>query len=90
MLKINLSRQAERLLRNLPVKTGKQIAKKLVALQTHPYLPTSKSLRGYPNWYRAKSGEYRIIYQVEQDTLIVLLIGKRNDDEIYKLLGRLI
>jgi mRNA interferase RelE/StbE len=90
MLKINLSRQAERLLRNLPVKTGKPIAKKLVALQTHPYPPTSKSLRGYPDWYRAKSGEYRIIYQVEQDTLIVLLIGKRNDDEIYKLLGRLI
>ena len=49
MLKINLSRQAEKLLRTLPMKTAKQIAKKLVALQTDPYPPTNQSLRGYPN-----------------------------------------
>jgi mRNA interferase RelE/StbE len=38
---------------------------------------------------RTDSGEYRIIYRVEEDELHVALIGKRNDDEVYRLLRRM-
>jgi len=34
-------------------------------------------------------GEYRIIYYVDGEVLRVPLIGKRNDDEVYKRLQRL-
>jgi mRNA interferase RelE/StbE len=44
-------------------------------------------LKGY-SYYRADVGEYRIVYQVEEQTLEILLIEKRNDDEIYKQLKR--
>ena len=37
---------------------------------------------------RADVGEYRIIYTVENDTLNVFVIGKRNDAEVYKKLKR--
>jgi mRNA interferase RelE/StbE len=37
-----------------------------------------------------KSGEYRIVYYFEKDTIFVALIGKRNDDDIYKQLQRLL
>ena len=42
-----------------------------------------------PKGYRrADIGEYRIIYRVAGDTLEVLLIGKRNDDEVYHRFSR--
>jgi mRNA interferase RelE/StbE len=44
-------------------------------------------MRGYHYW-RVDIGEYRIIYEVEGNTLCIILIGKRNDDEVYKKLRR--
>ena len=37
-----------------------------------------------------RAGNYRIVYAVAADTLNVLLVGKRNDDEIYRQLGRMV
>ena len=37
---------------------------------------------------RLKSGEFRIVFVFEDDVVQVRLIGKRNDDEIYKALER--
>jgi mRNA interferase RelE/StbE len=37
---------------------------------------------------RLKSGEFRIVFAVEDDVVQIRLIGKRNDDEIYKALER--
>ena len=87
MLRINPSRQAQKFLRNLPPKQARQVANKLLALRQDPQPPDAKQLRGHP-YLRADVGEYRIIYRVEQDTLIVPLIGKRNDAEIYRRLRR--
>ena len=37
---------------------------------------------------RVDSGEYRIIYYFDADTVYVDLIGKRNGDEVYDKLRR--
>jgi len=49
----------------------------------------SLKLKGY-SYHRADVGEYRIIYSVQEQTLEILLIDKRNDDQIYKQLKRTI
>ena len=87
MLTINVSRQAEKYLLKIPVKHAKQIAKTIVQLQ-QDHQRQSIALKGYDPFYRAKSGEYRIIFFVDHKTLHITLIGKRNDDEIYKLIKR--
>ena len=87
---IDLSRQAERFLRELPVKQARQIAEKLQALAADPSALPSEQLRGYAPMRRLRAGEFRIIYAVEGETVQVRLIGKRNDDEIYKALGRIL
>jgi mRNA interferase RelE/StbE len=73
-------------LRGLTPKISNQIAKKVLALNLDPRPANSKSLKGYPGFYRVDSGEYRIIYRFvpEDDLVEIILVGKRNDDEVYK------
>ena len=87
MRKIDPSRQAEKFLRRVPPKHGRQLALKIRELATDPNPPDSKPLKGFPYW-RADSGEYRIIYHYDDTTLFLYAVGKRNDDEVYRQLGR--
>jgi mRNA interferase RelE/StbE len=85
---IDLSRQAERFLRDLPTKQARQIAEKLLALRIDPLSQSSEQLRGYAPMRRLRAGEFRIIFAVCDAVIQVRLIGKRNDDDIYKMLER--
>lgn len=87
MRRIDLSRQAEKFLRQLPPKHGRQLAVKIRQLAGDPEPQDSKLLRGFP-YRRADSGEYRIIYEHDAAELRVLVVGKRNDEEVYRLLRR--
>jgi hypothetical protein len=40
-------------------------------------------------FYRAKAGDYRIVFEIEGETLIIIMVDLRRDDEIYKALKRL-
>ena len=85
MLKLNITKQVVKFFRPLPAKQYRQIFNKILALMEDPEPPDSSPLIGYP-YRRADSGEYRIVYRVEEDCLKVALIGKRNDDEVYRQL----
>ena len=78
-------------LKGLQPKIAAQIAKKVLALNVDPLPNDSKQLIGYPGYYRVDTGEYRIIYSFnpEEDLVEIILVGKRNDDEVYKKLERL-
>lgn len=77
-------------LKGLQPKISAQIAKKVLALNVDPLPADSKQLKGYPGYYRVDSGEYRIVYRfhVNKDLVEVILVGKRNDDDVYKKLER--
>ena len=87
MLRIEYSRQAEKILRRLPPKQGRQVATKIIALSRDPRSPDSAGLVGAP-FRRADVGEYRIIYDVQGEALQIVLVGKRNDAEVYRRLKR--
>lgn len=88
MRRIEVAKRAEKFLRQLPPKHGRQLAAKLRQLAVDPEPQDSKRLQGYP-YLRADSGEYRIIYKHDEAELRVVIIGKRNDDEVYRRLQRL-
>jgi len=89
MLKINVSKHAAKFLKRIHQKHGRQVAKKLIALQGNPVPNDSVQLKGKYNKYRRSDiGEYRVIYYVQAAFLYIALIGKRNDDKIYKILER--
>ena len=79
-------------LKGLQPKVAAQIAKKTLALNIDPLPNDSKQLKGYPGYYRVDSGEYRIVYRFKpkEDLVEIILVGKRNDDDVYKKLDRLL
>ena len=88
MLELNLDKRADKFTRKLPHKQEGQIGRKLAELLSFPFPNDSKHLKGM-DWYRVDVGEHRIIYNVRGNVLDVPLIGKRNDDEVYKRLKRM-
>ena len=87
MLKLDLTNDAKKFIEQLDAKPFRQIFKKILALLDDPEPQDTKALSGYP-YRRADVGEFRIIYRFEQEVLLVILIGKRNDDEVYRKLER--
>ncbi len=88
MPRIDLSKQAADFLRRLAPKQARQIAEKIQKLGVDPASLPSEGLKGYAPMRRLKSGEFRIIFATSADVVQIRLIGKRNDDEIYKALER--
>ena len=88
MLKIDISKRSQKFLAKLPPKQARQLALKILSLRTDPEPQDSIKLKGYESYRRTDFGEYRIVYFVKSDVLMIFLIGKRNDDEIYRQLKR--
>ncbi|MEW6756065.1 MAG: type II toxin-antitoxin system mRNA interferase toxin, RelE/StbE family [Candidatus Latescibacterota bacterium] len=89
MVTPDLSADAWNCVNKLQHKQAKQVFVKIIRLCQDPKPPDSSQLKGSREGYRrADVGEYRIIYRVEGDRLEGPLIGKRNDDEAYRRLGR--
>lgn len=87
MLRFNLTNDALSFLDGLPGKQFKQVVSTMFGLLKNPEPHDSTALKGYP-YRRVDFGEYRIVYQVHEEELQILVIGKRNDDEVYKKLAR--
>ena len=83
MLKLLVSKKAQKFLDHLPPKQFRQIIRKVFALLEDPRPHDSEELRGFP-FLRNDVGEYRIIYDVQGDTLRLIVVGKRNDEEVYR------
>ena len=88
-LALKISRQAGRFIKTLPPKQYKQVVSTMLALLNNPEPHDSQQLKGSKDQNRRVDvGEYRIVYRVEGEELLVLVAGKRNDDEVYKILNR--
>lgn len=75
MPKVDFSNRAAKRFVSLPLKQRRQIAVKIRGLSLNPYPNDSAKLKGYP-FHRVDIGEYRVIYEVEGETLNILVIGK--------------
>lgn len=88
MRKLDLSFRAIRFLDDLPPKQFRQVVTAVLRLLRDPFPHDSRKLQGHP-YHRIDVGEYRVVYRAEDDLVSVALIGKRNDDEVYRHLARL-
>jgi mRNA interferase RelE/StbE len=75
MYRILFTKQADKTLRKMPRNTAQVIRKKLDQLAEDPFAqnPNITRLQGRPG-YRLRVGDWRVIYEVEDDRLIVLVL----------------
>lgn len=84
---LKLHKSVSSFLENAPNKLRCRIINKLDLLTENPFhhaLLDIKAMQGFDRTYRLRIGNYRLIYQVNQDQLLIyaLSIGSRGD--VYK------
>jgi mRNA interferase RelE/StbE len=78
--RIQLRPAAARVLRKLDPPTARRIKGAIALLAADPRPPASRPHRGRPG-LRVRVGDYRIIYTIEDDVLLIVVvtIGHRRD-----------
>jgi mRNA interferase RelE/StbE len=90
MLKRRITRDAEKTMDKMPGKHFCQVYDAIEALRVNPEPADSKELTSNvtPRRRRKDAGEYRIIYWYDDEVLYIDVVGKRNDDDVYKTAKR--
>jgi mRNA interferase RelE/StbE len=71
-------------LASLPANIQKVIDQKILALGEDPFPAGFKKLKDSEGYYRIRSGDYRIIYRLDGERLIVIVVRVGNRKELYK------
>jgi mRNA interferase RelE/StbE len=81
---VEFARPALREFKALERSTQLRIATHIEELAENPFPPGCKKLKGEPDHYRIRMGDYHMIYRVERSrvTIIVVKIGHRR--EVYR------
>jgi len=83
--RIEFAGAAERDLRRCSPDLASNILRRIEALQDEPI---SQKLRGTERTYRLRVGDYRVIYEVEPDSRVVVVYYIRHRREAYRQLQR--
>ena len=71
-------------LRKLPSAIRKHVIKKIQELTTTPHPQESTKLKGSADLYRVRYTDYRIIYQINDNRLIILIIKVGHRKDVYR------
>lgn len=81
MYQIIIRKPAKKFIDKLPTNEKRRI---LFAIEQLPHAGDIKKLQGTTGYYRLRVGDYRILYTVDHDELIVCVAAAGNRGEIYK------
>jgi mRNA interferase RelE/StbE len=70
-------------LKKIPKKDVKRIVAAIQSLAKNPRPPQSKKLSGLER-YRLRQGNYRILYTIEDDELVICVVKVANRREVYR------
>ena len=76
-------------IQQLTPKYRRQVTSKIEALKNDPRPANAEQLRGYPQFLRIRSGNYRIVYTINDQVLLVTVITVGNRQDIYDRLRRM-
>jgi mRNA interferase RelE/StbE len=81
---LNLRRRANKQFRALERSTQLRLARHIDSLATNPRPRGVKKLVGEEDIYRLRAGDYRIVYQIRDKSLLVLILRVGHRSEIYR------
>ena len=81
--RIEVRPAAARQLRKLDPPTARRMQGAIALLADDPRPPASRPLTGRPAW-RVRVGDYRVIYTIEDDRLVVVVITIGHRRDVYR------
>lgn len=81
--RVFIDRQAVKRLAKVPAKIRKQIKSRIDDLASNPRPHGYKELKGAKGYFRIRSGDYRVIYTIADDVLLVSVLEIDDRKDIY-------
>ncbi|MCB9091308.1 MAG: type II toxin-antitoxin system RelE/ParE family toxin [Halobacteriovoraceae bacterium] len=82
--KLKISSSVEKSLKKIPKKDLKKVVELIQTLAIQPYPIGCRKLSGEEYVYRVRQGNYRVIYEVQDKQLIVLVLKIGHRKDIYR------
>jgi len=84
---VEFKKSAAKTLRKLPQSFQKRIIDKISEIENSPPPSVETKLKGNNPFHRIRVGDYRIIYEIQNDILVILVIKIGHRKDIYKHLS---
>jgi mRNA interferase RelE/StbE len=78
-----IKRSAAKELEAVPKKDREKLVAKIHALATNPRPPGSEKLAG-DDKYRIRHGVYRVLYEIDEATVVVVVVRVAHRREVYR------
>jgi mRNA interferase RelE/StbE len=75
---------ADRDLESISPPERRRIIRRIASLAVEPRPPGVKKLRAKPNRWSVRAGNYRVIYRIQDDARVVLVIRIKHRREAYR------
>jgi mRNA interferase RelE/StbE len=82
--RVDIVKHAQRQIRSLAPQIQRRVLSRITALGADPRPTGTIKLAGPQDLYRIRVGEYRVIYTIEDDVLLVLVVSVGHRREIYR------
>ncbi len=81
--KVQIKRTAQKQIDKLPLSVARRVVSKIRDLSDNPRPAGSRRIVGSENTWRIRVGNYRILYTIEDDILLVEVIRVRHRKDSY-------
>ena len=82
--RVEISKSAAKDLRGIDRQWIPRIVAAIETLESDARPPGCKKLAGSEHTYRIRIGDYRVVYNIHDDTLVVLVVRIRHRRDVYR------
>ena len=85
--RIEVKTSAAKALKKIPKPDRKRISKKIDALANNLPNPDTTKMKGNNPFHKIRIGDYRIVYEIQNDILLILVLKIGHRKDIYRNLS---
>ena len=85
--RIQFTKSAAKALKAIPKTAQKRIAKKIESLADDLPDPATTKMKGNNPFHRVRVGDYRIVYEIQDEILLILILKIGHRKEVYRRLS---
>jgi mRNA interferase RelE/StbE len=78
------NKELAKLIKKIQPKQARLITETIEDLQEDPWPPGVETVEGEENLWRVRQGDYRIIYSIEENVLVVYIVKVGHRKDVYK------